>query len=85
MQLRERSDAIKIARDMHQFVRDNTKLADEQFYVMLYCCSSASSIAITLLPPGTVIVPVEAVKQLLFPFGLNKLVVVADDKSKKCP
>lgn len=86
MKLREKTNPTTLARDLHKFVCEKVRrnadcpIEDGNYYAMIYCCAPKASIAVEDLPRGTIIVPFESVCQLLYPFGLNKLVVVAEEK-----
>ena len=82
MKLREKSNPVSLSRDLHKFVLEkvrstNFTLEDE---TMIYCCSPKDTVNFGELQDGTIVVPLEAINSLLYPFGLNKLLVVAEDK-----
>eukprot|EP01031_Cornospumella_fuschlensis_P024441 gene24441-29543_t len=88
MKLREKTKPSTLARDLHKFVRERVRradcqIADEAYYAMIYCCTPVASVDVEELPEGTIIVPFESVQRLLYPFGLNKLVVVAEEKCQE--
>lgn len=87
MKIREGTKPASLARSMHNFIIDHIQpsksysLQDESYYVVIYCCCD-DVIALEDLPPGTVVVPYKTVRSLLYPFGLNQLALMAEEKAK---
>lgn len=86
MKLREKSNPVSLAKQIHKFVKDNVPILAEElgstpcYYAVLYCCAPAENVDFEQLPLGTLIVPIEAVRHLLYPLGLNQLILSAEDK-----
>lgn len=84
MKLRKQSDPVKLSEDMHRFVRKEIMkqcgLEDQDYYVALYCCVPLTEEIRQRLPKGTLVVGFECLRDLLYPFGLNPLILEAEQK-----
>eukprot|EP01033_Poteriospumella_lacustris_P009329 gene9329-6684_t len=58
-----------LAEDVHRIARDACASNATSYYVVLYGCWPKAEIAIATLPPRTVVVPLETLRQMLRPFG----------------
>eukprot|EP01039_Chlorochromonas_danica_P010084 gene10084-11161_t len=91
MKLRQKTDVVAVANNLHKFVREEVRKnhslpLDRDYYAMIYCCAPKKNVDVAKLPNGTIVVPFESVRGLLYPFGLNKLSVVVEEKyqESKC-
>jgi hypothetical protein len=89
MKFREKSDPVRLARELHEFVKAKVdiiapnKAASPQYYAVIYCCIPKENVHVDDLPSGTLIVPFESIRDLLYPFGLNQLILNAEEKFSK--
>jgi hypothetical protein len=85
MKFRKATKPEALAKEIHKFIKDkiqpSTNLQNDSYYVVVYCCSELKDLHASLLPPGTVVVPYKSVKTLLCPFGLNQLILIAEEKA----
>lgn len=84
MKLWENIDPLKISEDMHKFVQSEVLsqcgVDEKDYYVVLYCCVRLTGDIEQKLPRGTLIVGFECLKELMYPFGLNPLILEAEYK-----
>lgn len=85
MKLQEKSDPVKIAEDIHSFVQSEVLsqcgMEDKDYYVILYCCVRLTEDITQKLPRGTLVVGIECLTDLLYPFGLSPLILEAENNS----
>jgi len=87
MKIRKGIQPDKLARRMHAFIKKEIQpstdytLPESSYYIIIYCCTKGiDDVNAVDLPPGTMVVPYETVQRILYPFGLNQMVITAEEK-----
>lgn len=87
MKIRKKTKPGKLAECMHTFIKKEIQpsteytLPESSYYIVIYCCTKGIDVNAVDLPPGTMVVPYETVQRILYPFGLNQMVIMAEEKA----
>lgn len=84
MKLRESSmktTPSQLAADIHSIVQQSYS-GNTSYYVVIYCCCNNNS-AKNTLPRGTIVVPIQTLQKVMYPFGANNLLEVMIANSSK--
>mmetsp|Transcript_29613 Transcript_29613/g.40678 ORF Transcript_29613/g.40678 Transcript_29613/m.40678 type:complete len:194 (-) Transcript_29613:1002-1583(-) len=87
MKFRKGTQPDTLAMCMHEFIKEEvlpyteSTLRESSYYVIIYCCTKGIDVNVAKLPPGTVVIPYETVQKLLYPFGLNHIAIMAEEKA----